>query len=205
MPGTTLSERDFVRDYFRGSFEAKRRALESDACMAALAAIGAAVAAALRDGGKILICGNGGSAADSQAIATELMVRLTGDRERRALPAIALSTDTSLLTACSNDYSFDEVFARQVEGLGERGDVLWGISTSGNSKNVIRAFEVARARGLRRVLFTGEAGGKLAGLADLSFLAPARDTSRIQELHETAYHAVCFLVEEILFGKPGAG
>jgi D-sedoheptulose 7-phosphate isomerase len=194
----------FVRDYLRGSAEAKARAAASDGCAAALAAIARAMASALAAGRKILICGNGGSAADSQHMATELVVRLTAERARRALPAIALSTDTSLLTACSNDFSFDEVFARQVEALGERGDVLLGISTSGGSRNVIRAFEVAAARGLVRVLFTGGTGGRLLPLADHAFVAPAGDTSRIQECHQAGYHAVCFLVEELLFGAEAA-
>jgi D-sedoheptulose 7-phosphate isomerase len=196
-------EEQFVRAYFEGSLEAKRRALASEPCLAAIAATARAVAAALAGGKKVLLCGNGGSAADSQHVATELVVRLRADRPRRALPAIALSTDTSLLTACSNDFSFDEVFARQVEALGAPGDVLWGISTSGNSPNVVRAFEVAREKGLVRVLFSGGSGGKLAALADVAYLAPAADTSRIQELHAAGYHAACFLVEEILFGEGG--
>lgn len=194
-------ERSLVRAYLLGSAEAKRRAADSQACVAAIEGIAGAVASALGAGKKVLVCGNGGSAADAQAIAAELVVRLTAERNRRALAAIALTTDSSILTACSNDYSFDEVFARQIEALGAPGDVLWGISTSGNSRNVVRAFEVAAERGLRRVLFTGGDGGRLCALAELAFIAPARDTSRIQEVHQAAYHAACFLIEELLFGK----
>jgi D-sedoheptulose 7-phosphate isomerase len=190
-----------IRRYFAGSVEAKRRALESEEMLAAAAAIARAIATAFEAGRKVLICGNGGSAADAQHIATELVVRLTAERARRALPAVALSTDTSLLTACSNDFSFDEVFARQVEALGERGDVLLGISTSGNSRNVVRAFEAAASRGLVRALFTGGDGGRLKAMADHALVAPAHDTSRIQEIHQAAYHAICFLIEELLFGK----
>jgi D-sedoheptulose 7-phosphate isomerase len=189
-----------VRSHLLASAETKRRAAESDTCVIALVEIATAVADALRGGRKVLVCGNGGSAADSQHIATELVVRLRKERARRALPAIALSTDTSLLTACSNDFSFDEVFARQVEAHGHKGDVLIGISTSGNSPNVIRAFQVARDLGLKRILFGGGSGGKLAGLADLAFLSPSNDTSHIQEVHLASYHAFLFLVEDLLFG-----
>jgi D-sedoheptulose 7-phosphate isomerase len=189
-----------VRTYLEGSLAAKRRMVESDACVIALVEIATAIADALRAGRKVLICGNGGSAADAQHIATELVVRLQTARPRRALPAIALTTDTSLITACSNDFDFEEIFARQVEALGEKGDILVGISTSGNSPNVIRAFEVAAERGLLKVFFGGGTGGKLAPLADLVFLAPAPDTSRIQEVQLASYHAVLFLVEDLLFG-----
>lgn len=192
----------YVRAYLRESADAKRRAAESEDCVAAIAAIARALAGAIRAGGKVLLCGNGGSAADAQHVATELVVRLSAARTRRALPAIALTTDTSLLTACANDFSFDDVFARQVEALAAPGDVVVGISTSGNSANVLRAFEAAARKGARRVLFSGGDGGRLKAAADLVFLSPARDTSRIQEVHLAAYHAACFLVEELLF-PPG--
>jgi D-sedoheptulose 7-phosphate isomerase len=189
-----------VRKWLDDAAAASRRAAESDACVIALVEIATAIADALRAGGKVLICGNGGSAADSQHIATELIVRLQAARPRRPLPAIALTTDTSILTACSNDFSFDDVFSRQVEALGQKGDVFIGISTSGNSPNVVRAFEAAAERGMRRVFFGGGKGGKCVALADLAFLAPGTDTSHIQEVQLQAYHAMLFLVEELLFG-----
>ncbi len=194
-----------ARGYLRESAAAVRRAADSEECAAAIDAIGRAIAGAIAAGRKVLVCGNGGSAADAQHIAAELVVRLSADRPRRALAAVALSTDTSILTAAANDLGFDEIFARQVEALGEPGDVLWGISTSGNSRNVVRAFEAAAARGLSRVLFTGGDGGRLRALADLALVAPARETGHIQEVHRAAYHATCALVEELLFGKAQDG
>ena len=136
---------------------------------------------ALNSGNKILFCGNGGSAADSQHLAAEL---------------IALTTDTSILTAVANDYDYDAVFARQVEGLGRSGDVLIGISTSGNSKNVVKAVEMARNTGMHTIAFTGEGGGKLAELCDLTLAIPSTVTARIQEMHILAGHIICELIEE---------
>ncbi len=136
---------------------------------------------ALNSGNKILFCGNGGSAADSQHLAAELVGRFK--KERRSLASIALTTDTSILTAVANDYDFDSVFARQVEGLGRSGDVLIGISTSGNSKNVVKAMEMARNTGMHTIAFTGEGGGKLAELCDLTLAVPSTVTARIQEMH----------------------
>ncbi len=158
-------------------------------------------AKALGGSGKVLLFGNGGSAADSQHIAAELMGRFA--RERRALPAIALTVNTSNLTAISNDYSYEEVFARQIEALGRPGDVAVGISTSGNSPNVVKALERAKAAGLVTQALTGQRGGKCAEVADLALRAPSNDTPRIQELHITVGHIVCDLVEEALFGGPG--
>lgn len=150
--------------------------------------------AALATGNKILFCGNGGSAADSQHIAAELIGRF--QKERRSLAAIALTTDTSILTAVGNDYGFEDLFSRQVEGLGRSGDILIGISTSGNSKNVVKAVEAARNVGMHTFAFTGESGGKLAELCDLTFAVPSKVTARIQEMHILAGHILCELVEE---------
>lgn len=159
-------------------------------------------AGALGAGGKVLIFGNGGSAADSQHIAAELVGRFS--KERRALPAIALTVNTSNLTAISNDYSYEDVFARQVEALGRPGDVAVGISTSGNSPNVVKALERAKAIGLSTEAWTGQRGGKCAQMAGIAFKAPSNDTPRIQELHITVGHVVCDLVEQALFGDGGA-
>lgn len=145
--------------------------------------------ACLNDGGKILIVGNGGSAADAQHIAAELLGRFK--RERRALAAIALTTDSSMLTAWSNDYDFDTLFSRQVEGLARAGDVLWGISTSGNSANVVLAFETARKLGVTTLGMLGRDGGRLAPLSDCAIIAPLSETDQIQTLHQLTYHAIC--------------
>jgi len=145
-------------------------------------------------GGKVLICGNGGSAADAQHLACELVVKLKG--KRRALPALALSANPSILTAVSNDLSFKQVFSRQLEALGGRGDVLVAISTSGSSENVILAAQKAKEMGLQVVGFTGKEGKKLTSVADLPLVIPSRDTQRIQEGYMLAGHIICGLVEE---------
>lgn len=152
--------------------------------------------AALHDGGKILFCGNGGSAADAQHIAAELVGRYK--RERASLPGIALTVDTSALTAIANDYGYDAVFERQLRGLARSGDVLVGISTSGNSPNVVRALEAAREMGVRSIGFTGEGGGRMATLCDLCLRVPSKDTPRIQEMHIAIGHMLCELVETAL-------
>lgn len=148
---------------------------------------------ALAAGNKILLCGNGGSAADAQHLAAEFIGRF--QKERRSLAAIALTTDTSILTAVANDYGYDTVFARQVEGVGRSGDVFIGISTSGNSPNVVKAAEMARSTGMHTIAFTGEGGGKLREICDLTFAVPSRVTARIQEMHILAGHILCELVE----------
>ncbi len=148
----------------------------------------------LADGGKILFCGNGGSAADSQHLAAELTGRFIHDR--RPLAAIALSTDTSALTCIGNDYSFDEIFARQVAGLGRAGDLLIGISTSGNSRNVIRAVEEAQKLGMNTLGLLGRDGGKLRSLCTRSIVVPSQTTARIQECHILIGHTLCGLIEQ---------
>lgn len=145
-------------------------------------------------GGRAYVCGNGGSAADAQHIAGELAGRFR--RERRPLPCVALTTDTSVLTAVGNDYGFKDVFARQVEALGAEGDVLWALSTSGSSANVLAAAEAARRRRMRVAAMTGAGGGALAGLADVCFRAPAERTDLVQQLHQLAYHVICELIDE---------
>lgn len=156
-----------------------------------------AMVAALRQGGKILVCGNGGSASDSQHFAAELVGRF--ERERKALPSIALTTDTSILTAIGNDYAYDRVFARQVEAIGRPGDVLLGISTSGGSGNVLAAFAVARAAGMTTVALTGRDGGRVGAAADIHVNVPSPSTARVQEVHRTLMHAMCELIERELY------
>jgi D-sedoheptulose 7-phosphate isomerase len=161
-----------------------------------------AIVEALRGGGKILLCGNGGSAGDAQHLATEFVSTLTVDRRRDAIPAIALTTDSSLITAVANDFGFDGVFARQVDALGREGDVLVGISTSGNSENVVQAFERARAAGIRTIALTGESGGKLRALADIEINVPSSETSHVQEAHIAVGQLIAFLVEDELYPRP---
>ena len=156
----------------------------------------AAIASALAAGGKLLVCGNGGSAADSQHIASELTGRFVADR--RPLAAIALTTDTSALTSIGNDYAFDEVFARPLRGLGRRGDVLLGISTSGNSGNVLKAVDAARELGIATIGLLGRDGGALRARCDHAIVVPSATTARIQEAHILIAHTLCGLVEREL-------
>ena len=165
---------------------------------ASIAAAADLIATTFRAGGKLLLCGNGGSAADCQHMAAELVGRLTRDMSRPGLPAIALTTDTSFLTAYSNDFGFDAVFARQVQALGSRGDVLITISTSGASPNVLAAVDEAKRVGLSIVALLGEAG-PLADLADVAIRVPSRDTQLIQQVHLAVEHLICHLIERTLY------
>ncbi len=153
---------------------------------------------ALERGGKVIFCGNGGSAADSQHLAAELMGRYKFDRD--PLPAMSLTTDTSALTAIGNDYGYEKVFSRPLRGIGNKGDVLVGISTSGNSKNILDAFAVAKEKGITTVAFTGHGGGKMKDLADITLNVPSDITNNIQEMHIACGHMICGLVEEYFFG-----
>lgn len=154
-----------------------------------------------KDGKKLLLCGNGGSAADSQHIAAEFMIRLSHDLNRPAIPAIALTTDTSNLTAGGNDIGYENVFARNVEGLGNDNDVLIAISTSGNSGNIIKAVEMAHQKNMKVIGFLGGSGGKLKSLVDIAITIPSNSTQRIQEGHITIAHIICELVERKLYGN----
>lgn len=153
-----------------------------------------------KSGNKLLLCGNGGSAADCQHIATEMMIRLSHHINRPALPAIALTTDTSNITAGGNDIGFENVFARNVQGLGNKGDILLAISTSGNSPNIIKAVEMAQKKGMKVIGLLGGSGGKLKALVDLPIVIPSNNTQRIQEGHITIAHIICELVEDKLYG-----
>ncbi len=153
-----------------------------------------AIVQSIGDGGTVYICGNGGSAADAQHIAGEFVGRFKA--ERRALPAVALTTDSSILTCLGNDYSFDDVYARQVEALVRKGDVLWAFSTSGSSSNVLKAVELAKKKDAIILAFTGRADSRLETLADVCFCADHESTARSQEIHQLAYHIICDLVEQ---------
>ena len=154
---------------------------------------------ALKNGHKILLCGNGGSAADAQHIAAELVGRYGFDRA--SLPSLSLTTDTSNLTAIGNDYGYDKVFSRQLEGMGQRGDLFIGISTSGNSQNIINAFEVAKQKGITTVALVGRDGGMMAKMADMAIVVPSESTPRIQESHILIGHIICDIIEKEIFAE----
>jgi len=158
-----------------------------------------ALAECIKNGGKILLCGNGGSAADAQHFAGELVVRLSSDYTRNAIPAIALSSDNFVLTACANDFGFEQVFSRQIEALGRPEDVLMCISTSGSSPNLIQAIEKAKEKQMRTIGLLGKDGGKMAKLVDFSLVVPSQRTQRIQEVHITMCHIFTSLIEKTLF------
>jgi D-sedoheptulose 7-phosphate isomerase len=190
-----------VQDYLEES--SKLQSMVAGECLDAILETAELIISAFESGSKLLLCGNGGSAADCQHVATELVSALTKEFERPGLPAIALTTDTSMLTAYSNDTGFEGVFERQVSALGKPGDVLLGISTSGNSVNVIRAVEAANKTGIRTVGLTG-AGGNLGDLCTVAIAVPSNDTQHIQESHLAIEHVICHLIEQSMFaGEKG--
>lgn len=189
--------KDLILQSFKESAELKIRFIQANLDLVALVAM--EVTQTLRAGKKLLAFGNGGSAADAQHIAGELVNRFNFNRP--ALPAIALTTDTSVLTAIGNDTDYSQVFARQIEALGQEGDMALAISTSGYSLNVLRGVEVARGKKLKTVAFTGKDGGKLAPLVDYALIVPSQKTPRIQEVHLMLIHTICEIVENTLFKK----
>jgi len=190
---------DKIKHIITESIAVKTRLLENDQLLATLQQVATGMVAALKKGNRIWFCGNGGSAADAQHLAAEFSGRFYIDR--MALPAEALHCNTSYLTAVANDYSYDVVYARLIEGIGQKGDFLVGLSTSGNSGNILKAFEAARAKGIITVGFTGETGGKMKPLSDYLINVPSADTPRIQESHIMAGHIICQLVEEQYFDR----
>ena len=194
-----MDKKKFITDSLKESSETKLEMQKE--CQDDILKVVDIITSSFRDGKKLLLCGNGGSAADCQHIATELVIRLSHDIKRPALPAIALTTDTSNLTAGGNDIGFENVFARSVEGIGNSGDVLLAISTSGNSINVIKAVITAKSKGMKTVAFLGGTGGKLKSEVDKSVIIPSANTQRIQEGHITAAHIICELVERELYGE----
>jgi D-sedoheptulose 7-phosphate isomerase len=188
---------DRVRAYLDETAESARRTAE--VCTGDIVRAAELLVNTILDGGRILLCGNGGSAADSQHLAAEFVSTLTIEHRRPAIPAVALTTDTSILTAVANDFGFEGVFARQVEALGRAGDVLIGISTSGDSVDVVRAFEQAEAHGMRTIALTGETGGELGPMADVTIRVPSTETSHIQECHIAIGQLLAFMVEETLY------
>ncbi len=186
-----------IKQIIRASVDVKQQILENGNLVNEIEKITEAVTQSFRNGNKVLFCGNGGSAADAQHLAAEFSGRFYTDRD--ALPSEALHCNTSYITAVANDYSYDVIYSRIVQGTGKAGDVLIGLSTSGNSKNIIKAMEVARSKGMITISFTGATGGKLKELSDYLINVPSTDTPRIQESHIMVGHIVCELVEKNLF------
>jgi D-sedoheptulose 7-phosphate isomerase len=189
--------RALLRDRIGRSIELKEALLKDEHFQGLVMQVAMQIVKSLERGGKVFFFGNGGSAADAQHLAAEFTGRFL--KERRALPALALSVNSSSLTAIGNDYGFDIVFARQLEALGREGDVAVGISTSGNSPNVMRAMEAANSKSIFSVALTGKSGGTLKNIADCTICIPSEETPRIQECHILTGHLICELVEEVLF------
>ncbi len=186
-----------IKGIIQASIDVKAEILQNDALLKTITDCVDLVTAAFKNGNKVLFCGNGGSAADAQHLAAEFSGRFYTDRD--ALPAEALHCNTSYITAVANDYSYDVIYSRIIKGIGKKGDVLIGLSTSGNSKNIMNAFEVAREKGLITIGFTGATGGKMKSLSDHLINVPSTDTPRIQESHILLGHIICQLVEEKLY------
>ena len=198
LPLTLLYRQKFVLDSLKESAETKQKIAAQ--CVSEIIKAIDMIIEAFNKKKKILLCGNGGSAADAQHLATEFVIRLNPKIQRPALPAIALTTDTSLLTAGANDIGYDNVFSRSVEALGESGDILIGLSTSGNSESVNNAFRKAREKGMKTIALLGKDGGRSKELVDLAIIVPSSDTQRIQEGHITIGHIIFQEVEQEMFG-----
>ena len=186
-----------IKNIIQSSVDVKNKILQDDKILKTVKDCVYTLVTAFKNGNKVLFCGNGGSAADAQHLAAEFSGRFYIDRD--ALPAEALHSNTSYLTAVANDYGYDVVYSRIIKGIGKKGDVLVGLSTSGNSKNIINAFETAKEKGMTTIAFTGDSGGKLKKLVDLLINVPSDDTPRIQESHIMLGHIICQLVEEQYF------
>jgi D-sedoheptulose 7-phosphate isomerase len=195
-----LDKIKFIKSSLAESSEVKLK-IEKE-CMEDILSAVTVLTNSFKKGNKLLLCGNGGSAADCQHLATEFVIRLSHEIERPAIPAISLTTDTSNLTAGGNDIGFVNVFARSIQGLGQSEDVLLAISTSGNSPNIIKAIEAAKAKGMKIIGFLGGDGGKIKPLVDVQIIIPSYNVQRIQEAHITVGHIVCELVEDELYGNP---
>lgn len=188
-----------IKNIIQSSIDVKQQLLGNEQLIQTVASISVDIVTAFKNGNRIYFCGNGGSAADAQHLAAEFSGRFYTDRE--ALPAEALHCNTSYLTAVANDYSYEVVYARLVKGITQKGDFLIGLSTSGNSGNIVKAFEVAREKGVKTVGFTGTTGGIMKGLSDYLLNVPSTDTPRIQESHIMLGHIICQLVEEQYFSS----
>ena len=190
-----------IKNIIQASIDVKQQVLQSEELLSTIEKVVEVITQSLQNNGRIYFCGNGGSAADAQHLAAEFSGRFYTDR--KALPAEALHCNTSYLTAVANDYSFDVIYARLIDGIGVKGDVLVGLSTSGNSGNIVKAFEVAKEKGIITVGFTGLSGGTMKSLSDHLINIPSTDTPRIQESHILVGHIICQLVEEKYFSNNG--
>ena len=192
--------RDQIISIIKSSIDTKQQVLETELLLQTINSCIHKIVIAYKNGNKVLFCGNGGSAADAQHLAAEFSGRFYIDR--KALPAEALHCNTSYLTAVANDYSFDVIYSRLIDGIGQHGDILIGLSTSGNSKNIIKAFETAKEKGMVTIGFTGMSGGQLKSVSDYLINVPSADTPRIQETHILIGHIICQLVEEKIYSQP---
>jgi len=190
---------DKIKNIIQSSIDVKTKILNDDKLLQTVNDCVNVIVSAFEKGNKVLFCGNGGSASDAQHLAAEFSGRFYTDRD--ALPAEALHCNTSYITAVANDYSYDVIYSRILKGIGNEGDVLVGLSTSGNSKNIVKAFEMAKEKGMTTIGFTGSTGGKLKHLSDFLINVPSDDTPRIQESHITLGHIICQMVEEIYFAE----
>ncbi|MEO6611855.1 MAG: D-sedoheptulose 7-phosphate isomerase [Chitinophagaceae bacterium] len=186
-----------IKQIIQASIETKQQVLQNEELIATIQKVVDVITLAFKKGNRVYFCGNGGSAADAQHLAAEFSGRFYTDR--KALPAEALHCNTSYLTAVANDYGYDVVYSRMIEGIGQAGDVLVGLSTSGNSANILKAFDAAREKGIVTVAFTGTTGGQMKSVSDHLINIPSADTPRIQETHITIGHIICQLVEEKIF------
>jgi D-sedoheptulose 7-phosphate isomerase len=192
-----IETKNFIKDSLIKSSEVKQKIIEE--CTNDIEKAIDILVDSFKKGKKLLLAGNGGSAADCQHIATEFVIRFSADFKRPSIPAIAITTDTSNITAGGNDIGFENTFARSVEGLGNEGDVFWSISTSGNSENLIRAIKVAKDKKMKVISLLGNTGGKMKEISDVSIVVPATETARIQEGHITIAHIICHVVERKLY------
>lgn len=191
--------KEYIKDQIKKSYETKQLIYGDDALLNQIAAVALACVNLYKSDKKTILAGNGGSAADAQHIAAELVGRYGFDRP--SIPSLALTTDTSNLTAIGNDYGYDQVFSRQLEGMGQAGDIFIGISTSGNSTNIVKAFESAKKKNIMTVALTGRDGGQMAKMADMAIVVPSNSTPRIQESHILIGHILCDIIEKELFGE----
>jgi len=190
--------KDMIQTQILDSIKTKELVLKES--IETIETMGLALSKVLKSGNKILFCGNGGSSCDAAHIAAELVVRYKSGNDRRAIPAMSLGTDHAILTACSNDYGYEDIFSRQVEAFGQKGDVLIGITTSGNSPNVIKAISQAKLQGLITMSMLGCDGGKIKSICDFEIIVPSKVTARIQECHILIGHIFCSIIEKELFG-----
>lgn len=191
--------KNYIKDQIKKSYETKQAIYENDSLINKIEQVSKLCVELYKGKNKTILAGNGGSAADAQHIAAELVGRYEFDRP--SIPSLALTTDTSCLTAIGNDYGYDKVFSRQLEGMGQEGDLFIGISTSGNSKNIINAFIVAKQKGITTVALVGRDGGEMAKMADIALVVPSDSTPRIQESHILIGHIICDIIEKELFGN----